>query len=342
MVPRSLSRPREALVPLLPLIGLLAATCILGTAYSLSTPAHVINARSRLPAAAIRAAQQARSTGAFSAAPNLPYFANKLNPFNQYGVKLGWLWTFSAALLFILASFVFPPTLYSGESSVPESPWVGANNSAFPPRSQDDNQDDQTPHPWTTPLPPATTISPMTSRNIFVAQFRRLAIATLYWYLLTQSSIALPLSKGPSISHYILLYTGAYCVGPGGNVCQGRVGEYWKGGHDVSGHTFILTHATMLLITIVFPTFKSMLVVKRPRVPQTPHVPQWGQQPITTDAKGTKIVPSAPMKVTATICLVLAGVWWWMLLMTSMYFHSPQEKASGFIFGMAGWWISGF
>ncbi len=38
------------------------------------------------------------------------------------------------------------------------------------------------------------------------------------------------------------------------------------------------------------------------------------------------------------ICLVaLLGLWWLMLLMTALYFHSAYEKALGTVLGLAYW-----
>lgn len=320
----SLARPSDPVTPLLPLIAVLLATATAGTLYSLSIPTAVTAIRSRMPASALNAA---RASGGFPAVvPALPYFADKRNVFNQWGVKLGWLWTSLFALAFILVSFFFPPTLASpaAATSAPSSPFVS---------------DPDVPHPWTAPLPPASTISLLTRRSILLSHTRRFALSTLYWYLLTQSTFALPLSHAPSLTHHILIATGAFCTGPGGQACQGRIGEYWKGGHDVSGHTLLLVHASLLLATLGYPTLRASLVPDRPKnLPHSPSVPQWGRE---RPERGSRVVPSRGMKAAAAGVVGLGLVWWWMLLMTSMYFHTPGEKVSGFLFGLAGWWIGG-
>lgn len=48
--------------------------------------------------------------------------------------------------------------------------------------------------------------------------------------------------------------------------------------------------------------------------------------------------PSHRMSVYANLALV--AIWWWMLLMTSLYFHGPVEKAAGLIVGLGAWWVS--
>lgn len=73
-------------------------------------------------------------------------------------------------------------------------------------------------------------------------------------------------------------------------------GGVWSGGHDLSGHTFLLTHASMFLWSEVAPT----VVAGRRR--------GWG--------RGTWGV------------LAVLGLWWWMLLMTGIYFHTWREKVS--------------
>lgn len=182
-------------------------------------------------------------------------------------------------------------------------------------------------HPWTADLPPEVTISNLTRRMALVSHLRRQALSTGYWWLLTQSTLRLPLSKGPSVAQHILAATGGVCVGPGGSACTGRTGEFLRGGHDISGHAFLLVHATLLLASLVYPTVVAMTV---------------GPAPPTNELLGARnrVVPSREMQLAAGGVVALILLWWWMLLMTSMYFHSPAEKFSGFAFGVAGWWIA--
>lgn len=120
-----LQRPNEPVAPLVPIIALLAGTVALGTLWSLSTPDAVITIRSRIPAAALDAAQAARANGAFPATPPLPYFADKRNFLNVVFVKLGWFWTSLAAGVYILVSYSFPPSLSTRSTISPKSPFIG-------------------------------------------------------------------------------------------------------------------------------------------------------------------------------------------------------------------------
>lgn len=73
-------------------------------------------------------------------------------------------------------------------------------------------------------------------------------------------------------------------------------GGVWSGGHDLSGHTFLLTHASMFLWSEVAPT-----------------VAAGRRRGLGRGAWGV---------------LALLGIWWWMLLMTGVYFHTWREKVS--------------
>ena len=83
--------------------------------------------------------------------------------------------------------------------------------------------------------------------------------------------------------------------------------ETWRGrprlyrGHDVSGHIFLLT------LCIFFLADQIALSLK-PR-------------------------PAFISRIHATAlnaALALLGIWWWMTLMTAVYFHTPMEKITGF------------
>lgn len=81
------------------------------------------------------------------------------------------------------------------------------------------------------------------------------------------------------------LVTSATCKLAGGS---------WNGGHDLSGHVFLLTHASLFLWSEVTP------VLSR----------------------------SGALEGETIGVLALLGLWWWMLLMTGVYFHTWREKVS--------------
>jgi hypothetical protein len=72
-------------------------------------------------------------------------------------------------------------------------------------------------------------------------------------------------------------------------------------GHDVSGHIFLLT------LCILFLTDQlSSALLPKPRFISQLHA----------------------LAINSTLGLL--AIWWWMAIMTAVYFHTPQEKLSGF------------
>lgn len=149
--------------------------------------------------------------------PPIPsYFADKRKIFNQQGVKKAWGWT----------SFVFVLLLFT---------------------------------------------QPFPSRSSLLRSIARYGLATLYWLVFTSY-----------IADQVLVLSGANCIpadttalstnttldpimcirppkklapipGQAGleglNIPLATVRPRWSGGHDVSGHTFLLVHATLFLVS---------------------------------------------------------------------------------------------
>lgn len=91
----------------------------------------------------------------------------------------------------------------------------------------------------------------------------------------------------------------------------------WVGGHDVSGHTFLL----MLSAYIIYLTLK----------PCFAHFS--GADSISASARNEKAPlqkgASAVHRVAVYSSVALLVLWIWMLLVTCMYFHTPVEKLTG-------------
>ena len=102
----------------------------------------------------------------------------------------------------------------------------------------------------------------------------------------------------------------------------------WKGGHDISGHTFIMVLSSLLLLEDIAPYLANLA---------------------STSAIGRKLFPPAagraqlkalnttPGKVAIGATLALLALWSWMLLNTAIYFHTPQEKISGLLVAFLAW-----
>lgn len=177
-----------------------------------------------------------------------------------------------------------------------------------------------------------------------MAQTRRFLLASLYWFYLTQRTW-FGTRLGPSITHRILRSSGAVCVpsaiaheplqgagagskamhldGPAdfetGLACTGARGEYWRGGHDVSGHAFMMVHCALFLFELVLPLLPTLFPLA---------------------FAGPRMKVPLPVRVVAYAATAVIALAWWMLLMTNLFFHSPTEKLSGCAFGVAGWLLS--
>lgn len=319
-LPPNPTRPRFTLVQLA--LILLFLTSLIGTLYaSYSTSTDVLSVRSRLPSSLTPAP-------AFSATPPLAlnhrvaravgggYFANKRNIFNRVFVKQGWAWT-------SLVTFIYLATVY-----------LDGNHKSKP-------------------GPPASSgQAEKVDKNEVWEGFRKWGLATVYWSYLTQSTWFIFFS-GPSVSHHILTATGAQCMraaanvadGKGGNAefvvvegkvqdCKGSEGMYWDGGHDVSGHTFLLIHASLLLVTLTTPS-----LIRLPSSMKYHYNSIFAPSTSSSSTRPTGIMSGSQTAATL-LAVALVGLWWWMLLMTSIHFHTPGEKFTGFLFALAGWYLT--
>lgn len=130
----------------------------------------------------------------------------------------------------------------------------------------------------------------------------RYSAAMIWWLFFTQWLFGLP------IMDRVFVITGGTCEGVDvenlGTVtsalCRAR-GGVWIGGHDPSGHTFLMVHSSLMLWFELLPTIK--------------------------------FDSSTPLPLMNKISLAVLALWWWMLLMTAIYFHSFFEKLGGLVWG---------
>ncbi|KAF3985125.1 hypothetical protein FT663_05262 [Candidozyma haemuli var. vulneris] len=215
------------------------------------------------------------------------YYNDKGNVFNQLFVKKGWAWTTLVVIFFYAVIFS---------------------------RRRKE-------------LGPKTVISAIV----------RYLVATFWWTLFTQWCFGLP------IMDRVFVYTGGKCVAPDSKhwghlfeevdglfhsqrissfACRAIQGK-WEGGHDPSGHVFLLVHSSLYLFFEIKPYWK-------------------GWQQFTRNVARLR-GPNLPAKIIDTLnttpqilAIVLLALWWFMLLMTNMYFHSIAEKLVGLAFGYIG------
>lgn len=155
--------------------------------------------------------------------------------------------------------------------------------------------------------------------------FIRLSIITVWWWCFTQSFFGLPLMDR------VFIWTGGVCDydiglhgaldGIGSVVCR-KVKGHWKGGHDPSGHVFLLVVGSLvlwfeILNTNILQELQSFITGFRNQL---------------TYQDRLKYVLNHSIVFT----LALLWLWWWMLLTTSIHFHSFIEQMSGLIAGCLG------
>ncbi|KAG2217528.1 hypothetical protein INT45_009953 [Circinella minor] len=161
--------------------------------------------------------------------------------------------------------------------------------------------------------PTTTTTTRTTNNNNKLLQsLGRYICMTLYWIVMTQWLL------GPSFVDRMFVATGGSChfentssplIAAAINknmilqqaTCRSSGGR-WHGGHDVSGHCVLLIHASLFLLEELM------------------HIKQGNKRK-------------------QVFIIGLLGLWYWMLAMTSIYFHGYRELLSGTFFGILGWVI---
>ncbi|CAF9903823.1 MAG: hypothetical protein ALECFALPRED_002996 [Alectoria fallacina] len=159
----------------------------------------------------------------------------------------------------------------------------------------------------------------------------RWGLITLWWGAVTQWFF------GPGLVDRGFKITGGACQlasameGTGGTkefvtgqACK-AVGGQWRGGHDISGHVFILVLGSLFLALEVLPALVGAKGLREERmvVGRDGNVGRAERESVEDgeeEEAGWKTGTGAP--------LVVAGLSWWMLLMTAAYFHTWFEKAS--------------
>lgn len=208
------------------------------------------------------------------------YFALKSNILNVYFVKIAWAWVTLA-----YAAFLF---LHPSNGPVPKG------------------------------LP---VLTPKRLRGL-----ARYAMVTLWWTLVTQWCF------GPPLIDRGFRITGGACElaakyeGQGGKrefftsqACK-QVGGVWKGGHDISGHVFILVLGSAFLALELLPVLAERRGLKDERKVVRKSGELAGPEVEVNEEE------RAEGKFGTIVPFVVIGLSWWMLLMTAAYFHTWFEK----------------
>ena len=138
---------------------------------------------------------------------------------------------------------------------------------------------------------------------------------------------------GPALVDRGFRITGGACelamglegTGGAGEYITGRackaVGGVWRGGHDISGHVFILVLGSAFLGLEVLPALVGANGLREERM-----VRRSNGSVGRVQKEGTADVDDLEGKGGVGAPLVVAGLSWWMLLMTAAYFHTWFEK----------------
>jgi len=218
------------------------------------------------------------------------YFAKKSNLFNQLFVKRGWFWITASYFLFL---FTHAATGPAGSAILTRKRLQGV---------------------------------------------LRWSIVTMCWVFVTQWFF------GPAIIDRGFMMTGGACevvemmdVGKAeanpakiflsGIACKANGGK-WSGGHDISGHVFLLVLGSMFLFEEVLFVVLRASRAKEERVVMTPS----GEvKNADTEAEIDRVDiqddnTKSPWDLGVKVALGVGALSIWMLLMTATYFHTWLEK----------------
>lgn len=325
---------------------------LLGTLYSLAYGTHIQNLNRGLSFPLTSGLEQSIpsvDTGAASTLPPIPptvlqpnhaltYWANRKNIVNRLFVKQAWLWTSIAWLLQLFFLRLIPSSTAASK--------------------KDDDKRKTVDRAESVAAEQATIGSPV---SISVLRY---LLATSTWLLFANWFF------GPPLTERILTATGAVCVpssdpsapieqlycrtrsplspqdhpalfaGSKANSLSSRsIRAIWKGGHDISGHTFIMVLSSLFLLQEIAPylpwalsSFVPASVLRQLFPPNS-----WARLASNPFAPSTPTATKARVALLSTVALL--ALWSWMLLNTAIYFHTPQEKISGLIVALLGWAI---
>lgn len=238
------------------------------------------------------------------------YFAGKGNLVNVYFVKRGWLWT-SLAFLFLQLT--------------------------------------------TRPSPTAVSSTPITTKNRVLNHYFqatvRYAVLTSIWIITTQWFF------GPALIDRSFRWTGGHCEGlpakfddnpitkiaaASSSVACKREGGIWRGGHDVSGHVFMLVLSSAALL---YELYISDRVSQHPTI--SPRAAANVAHDLTEEERrnlgGWESEGEAKARIYARYFLYgVVALDCLMLLTTAIWFHTWLEKVNGMLVAGTGLYLTYF
>ncbi|KAI9843762.1 MAG: hypothetical protein M1837_006123 [Sclerophora amabilis] len=328
-----LPTPLETLV-----LAAYPATLLLGSFYSLLSPT-------------TRGIPYDAATRSHPAGVAPSYFAQKNNVFNLFFVKFGWLWTSLAFLIGVLG------VVGAGAGNRSSKNGGGGGGSGAGSSSG---------------------LPVMTPRR--TQALLRWTLVTAWWIAVTQWFF------GPALVDRGFRITGGVCdaaaLAGSGDDATGRmtttkatvvkeveriitsrackaVGGQWRGGHDLSGHVFMLVLGSAMLCfevgwvfvkergwreerTVVVAAGNTSEEVRSAQVEKEGGAAAGGgDDTVITPAAGGRGAGGIAIRGDGDASIAdgwrfkfvagVAGLSWWMLLMTAVYFHTWFEKLTGLV-----------
>jgi hypothetical protein len=169
----------------------------------------------------------------------------------------------------------------------------------------------------------------------------RYAAVTTWWVFVTQWFF------GPPLIDRGFMYTGGMCEvlrDPAARedmsdarqyitaaTCK-AVGGSWKGGHDISGHVFLLILGSSLLWCEFLPAITRVEGLRDGRLIT---LADGKIASVAVEKEPTRAEGEATARG-VKFALGVAALMWWMLLMTAAYFHTWFEKFTGLLVAFVG------
>ena len=172
----------------------------------------------------------------------------------------------------------------------------------------------------------------MTPRR--VQGFLRYGLVTLWWALVTQWFF------GPPLIDRGFRLTGGQCEllqTEEGRAGMGETREFltatacklgggrWTGGYDISGHVFLLVLGSAFLWLEILPIVVRHAGLREQRLVRDSDGSVKNAASEAQAGGGYKDEPKGATEG-VSVPIVVAGLSWWMLLMTAAYFHTWVEK----------------
>lgn len=117
--------------------------------------------------------------------------------------------------------------------------------------------------------------------------------------------------------------------------CKSAGGK-WRGGHDISGHIFLLVLGSFFLLQEVGWVVQRWQAAKREERTIVMHDGAVKSAEIEADRRAGAMASNTDLGLGGKFAAVVVALSWWMILMTAIYFHTWFEKLTGLLVALTG------